>query len=125
MSLEHDRHPVSGPAAGPAPLGPLLLLSFLATFGTAVLWNGLGFVARDAYGFDETWNLLLAISNGGVYAVSAFASAPILRRIAHRVTPRTVVAAVFLLQVGICPLILVSKSPLASSSCTYASHLPL
>ena len=111
LSPDHDPPIVPGSTLGPAPLGPLLLLSFLATFGTAVLWNGLGFVARDAYGFDETWNLLLAISNGGVYAVSAFASAPILRRIAHRVTPRTVVAAVFLLQVGICPLILISKSP--------------
>lgn len=110
-SPDHDPPIVPGSTLGPAPLGPLLLLSFLATFGTAVLWNGLGFVARDAYGFDETWNLLLAISNGGVYAIAAFASAPILRRIAHRVTPRTVVAAVFLLQVGICPLILVSKSP--------------
>lgn len=110
-SPDHDPPIVPGSTLGPAPLGPLLLLSFLATFGTAVLWNGLGFVARDAYGFDETWNLLLAIWNGGVYAIAAFASAPILRRIAHRVTPRTVVAAVFLLQVGICPLILVSKSP--------------
>ena len=112
--LDHDRHPVSGPApgpaAGPARLGPLLLLSFLATFGTAVLWNGLSFVARDAYGFDETWNLLLAISNGGVYAIAAFASAPLLRRVEHRIAPRTVVAAVFLLQVLICPLVLVSNS---------------
>ena len=93
------------------PLGPLLLLSFLATFGTAVLWNGLAFVARDGYGFDETWNLLLAISNGGIYAIAAFASAPILRRLSARIAPRTVVALVFLLQVLICPAILISDSP--------------
>ena len=36
----------------PAPLAPILALSFLATFGTAVLWNGLAFIAKEAYGFD-------------------------------------------------------------------------
>ncbi len=97
---------------GPAAVGPLLLLSFLATFGTAVLWNGLAFVARDGYGFDETWNLLLAISNGGIYAIAAFASAPILRRLSPRLAPRTVIALVFLLQVLICPAILISNSPI-------------
>jgi len=97
---------------GPAAVGPLLLLSFLATFGTAVLWNGLAFVARDGYGFDETWNLLLAISNGGIYAIAAFASAPILRRLSSRIAPRTVIALVFLLQVLICPAILISNSPI-------------
>lgn len=96
----------------PAAVGPLLLLSFLATFGTAVLWNGLAFVARDGYGFDETWNLLLAISNGGIYAIAAFASAPILRRLSSRIAPRTVIALVFLLQVLICPAILISNSPI-------------
>ena len=105
--------PVPAPTSNtpPAAVGPLLLLSFLATFGTAVLWNGLAFVARDGYGFDETWNLLLAISNGGIYAISAFASAPILRRLSSRIAPRTVVALVFLLQVLICPAILISDSP--------------
>ena len=106
--------PVASPTdsnSTPAAVGPLLLLSFLATFGTAVLWNGLAFVARDGYGFDETWNLLLAISNGGIYAIAAFASAPILRRLSARIAPRTVVALVFILQVLICPAILISDSP--------------
>jgi MFS family permease len=99
-------------STAPAAVGPLLLLSFLATFGTAVLWNGLAFVARDGYGFDETWNLILAISNGGIYAIAAFASAPILRRLSSRIAPRTVIALVFLLQVLICPAILISNSPI-------------
>ncbi len=54
----------------PAPLGPILALSFLATFGTAVLWNGLAFIAREGYGFDEIRSLVLAIWNGGIYASS-------------------------------------------------------
>ena len=64
--IDHDGR-MSG--RHPAPLGPILLLSFLATFGTAVLWNGLAFIAKEAYAFDEAWNLALAIFNCGVYAI--------------------------------------------------------
>lgn len=94
----------------PAPLAPILVLSFLATFGTAVLWNGLPFIAREAYGFDAGWNLALAVWNGAVYAVTAFGSGRVLRRFQHRVDPRTVVAWVFMLQIALCPLVLVSDS---------------
>ena len=92
-----------------APLGPILLLSFLATFGTAVLWNGLAFIAKEAYAFDETWNLGLAIFNGGVYAIAAFASGPILTRLSSRLAPRTVIAVVFLGQVLLCPVVLLGS----------------
>lgn len=96
----------------PAPLAPILVLSFLATFGTAVLWNGLAFVAKEAYGFDEGWNLALAIWNGGVYALAAFRSGRVLRRLERFLSPRTVMAWVFLLQVAICPLVLLGSSTL-------------
>ena len=95
-----------------APLTPILALSFLATFGTAVLWNGLAFIAKEAYGFDEAWNLGLAIWNGGVYAIAAFGSGRMLRAMAGRIRPRTVVALAFLLQVLICPLVLLGDSAL-------------
>jgi len=94
----------------PAPLGPLLVLSFLATFRTAVLWNGLAFIAKEGYGFGEGWNLILAIWNGVVYAAVAFPAGRILRRLDRLIRPRTVVAAVFLLQVAICPLVLLGSS---------------
>ncbi|MBC03312.1 MAG: hypothetical protein CMJ34_08435 [Phycisphaerae bacterium] len=93
-----------------APLMPILALSFLATFGTAVLWNGLAFIAKEAYGFDEAWNLGLAIWNGTVYAVAAFGSGRMLRAMSGRIRPRTVVALAFLLQVLICPLVLLGDS---------------
>ena len=96
----------------PAPLAPILVLSFLATFGTAVLWNGLAFVAKEAYGFDEGWNFALAIWNGGVYALAAFRSGRVLRRLERFLSPRTVMAWVFLLQVAICPLVLLGSSTL-------------
>lgn len=95
----------------PASLAPILLLSFLATFGTAVLWNGLAFIAKEAYGFDESWNLALAIFNGAVYAIAAFGSGPILARISANVAPRTVIAIVFIGQVALCPLVLVGEHP--------------
>ncbi|MEE2971659.1 MAG: MFS transporter [Planctomycetota bacterium] len=94
----------------PGPLAPILVLSFLATFGTAVLWNGLPFIAREAYGFDERWNLALAVWNGLVYAATAFGSGRVLRRLQHRLDPRTVVAWVFILQIVLCPLVLLSDS---------------
>ncbi|MCP4833541.1 MAG: MFS transporter [Phycisphaera sp.] len=95
-----------------APLGPILVLSFLASFGTAVLWNGLAFIAKEAYGFDEGWNLGLAVWNGGVYAIAAFSSGRVLRAVQGRVRPRTVVAATFLLQALLCPLVLLGESTL-------------
>ena len=61
--IDHD---VRMSGQRPAPLRPILVLSFLATFGTAILWNGLAFIAKEAYGFDESWNLGLAIFNGNV-----------------------------------------------------------
>lgn len=93
-----------------APLAPILVLSFLATFGTAVLWNGLAFIAKEGYGFDEGWNLALAIWNGAVYAIVAFRSGRVLRLVERRLSPRSVVAIVFLLQAMICPLVLLGSS---------------
>lgn len=96
----------SVPAPPAAPLAPILALSFLATFGTAVLWNGLSFIAKEAYGFGEGLNIVLAIWNGAVYAGVAFGSGRLLRQLERHLVPRTVLALVFLLQVGICPLVL-------------------
>ncbi len=98
--------------ARPAPLGPILVLSFLATFGTAVLWNGLAFIAKEGYGFDERWNLALAVWNGAVYAAVAFPAGRLLRLVECWIRPRSVVAIVFLLQVAICPLVLIGDSGL-------------
>ena len=100
--------PTDAPTA--APLAPILVLSFLATFGTAVLWNGLGFIAKEAYGFGEGLNLGLAVWNGAIYAVVAFRSGRMLRRLDRLIRPRTVLAMVFLLQVFVCPLVLVGSS---------------
>ena len=95
----------------PAPLTPVLLISFCYSLGTAVLWNGLGFIAKETYGFSESANLALAIYNGAVYAVGAFASGPLTRRLSRVLSVRAIVALVFLLQVLLCPLILLSPSP--------------
>ena len=102
--------PTPTDAATAAPLAPILVLSFLATFGTAVLWNGLGFIAKEAYGFGEGLNLGLAVWNGAIYAVVAFRSGRMLRRLDRLIRPRTVLAMVFLLQVFVCPLVLVGSS---------------
>ena len=83
---------------GPAPLAPQLALTFLASIATAIMWNGLGFVAKNDYGFQEWETFLLFAANGLVYAAAAIMSGRVLRRIRNRVSPRMVLAIVLLAQ---------------------------
>ncbi len=94
----------------PAPLLPLLTISFLYSLGTAVLWNGLAFVAKEQYGFSESANLWLAVYNGLTYAVAAFLSGPLLRVLAKTISPRGVITGVFIAQAALCPLVIFSNS---------------
>ena len=84
--------------ARPAPLAPQLVLTFLASIATAIMWNGLGFVAKNDYGFQQWETFLLFAANGLVYASAAILSGRILRRIEKRVSPRTVLALVLIAQ---------------------------
>jgi len=94
---------------GPARLTPILIISFLYSLGTAVLWNGLAFVAKEHYAFSEAANLGLAIFNGALYAIGAFASGPLLRRFST-LTPRRFVAIVLAIQALLCPIVLITSS---------------
>lgn len=100
------------PAAAPASSAVLLTISFLASFGTGVVWNGLAFITRDSYGYGEFENLLLAIFNGGFYIAVAFAAGPIVRRLAARLDARSIVVLVLAVQAAACPIPLAVESPL-------------
>ena len=90
-----------------APLTPILAISFLYSLGTAVLWNGLGFIAKETYGFSESANLALAIYNGGVYAIAAFGCGRFLRAIESVLSPRGTLIVALLLQGFIAPIIVI------------------
>ena len=92
------------PSTRPTSMAALLAITALASFGTGVVWNGLAFVTRENYGFGEVENLLLAVFNGAVYVAAAFASGPLTRRLASRLSPRGVVVSTLAIQAACCPL---------------------
>ncbi|MEE2681003.1 MAG: MFS transporter [Planctomycetota bacterium] len=103
MSPE-DQAPGDG-SRSPAPMGPQLILTFLASIATAIMWNGLGFVAKNDYDFQEWETFLLFAANGLVYAVAAILSGRFLRRIEGLVSPRTVLAVVLVAQGMAAPVV--------------------
>jgi len=91
-------------AATPAPLPALLMLTFLCSLGTGSLWTGLPFVAEHDFAFTKSENLWLAIADAFIYAVVAFYSGSLLRRLKSRLSPRGVLSALLVVQTAICPL---------------------
>lgn len=92
------------PAASTASPAVLLTISFLASFGTGVVWNGLAFITRESYGYGEVENLLLAVFNGAFYVGVAFAAGPIVRRLSRRLTARSIVVLTLVVQAAACPV---------------------
>ena len=86
------------------PIVPLFILTFLFSVATAVLWNGLGFVAKEAYAFPEWKTFLLFTVNGCIYAFAAFRCGRFLRSISGLLQPRSILILVLLAQAPIAPL---------------------
>lgn len=76
---------MSGPAPrpGPAaqPLLPLLAIVASNSLGTGAIMNGIFFLARREYRFDEEQNLLLGLILGGTYIAGAVGTGPLIRRL--------------------------------------------
>ncbi|MFG0307505.1 MAG: hypothetical protein ACF8Q5_14980 [Phycisphaerales bacterium JB040] len=92
--MPHDHRPT------PTPLPAVLAVTALASVGTGAVTNGVFFLARSAYGYQDRLNLTLAVVLGAAYIAGALAIGPALRRLA-RVTPwlstRGVLAGLLLL----------------------------
>ncbi len=86
------------------PLGAVLVVTFLASLGTGVFWNGLSFIAKHAYGFDQVRNLILYALLGAVYALGAFFSAWIARRLQRFVQTRGLLVWTLVIQAAACVL---------------------
>jgi MFS family permease len=106
-------HSTSATGTPPASALVLLAITFLASFGTGVVWNGLAFITRDRYGYGEGENLLLALSNGAFYVAMAFAAGPIVRRLGRAISARGLVRATLLLQAACCPIPMLVDHPIA------------
>ena len=70
----------------PSPLPPVLAFSFLNSLGTGVVTNGVFFLFRHAYGFDDQSNYLVGIVFGATYVAASLGVGPAARR-AVRIYP--------------------------------------
>ena len=84
---------------------PQLFLTFLASLATAVMWCGLGFVAKHGYGFPESLTFLLFASSGVVYCLAALLASRTLDYLKGKLSPRSVMAIALVIQGSISPLV--------------------
>lgn len=89
VTRHHDR---------PAPLAAVLAITILASLGTGVLWNGIGFIAKHDYGYTQRQSFLLLLFSGVLYTLAAFGASRLARAVEARVSPRGLLAALFALQ---------------------------
>ena len=107
VTREFDAHGESTfTAARPASLPALMVLSFLCSLGTGSLWTGLPFVAEHDFHFTKSENMWLAVAESAVYALVAFFSGGLLKRLGSFATPRTVLGGVLLFTLAMCLLTL-------------------
>lgn len=98
-TTDHGRDPVRA-----IPIGGL---TFLCSLGTGVLWNALYFIAESEYGFTERDSLMLAFVNGVLYTVVAVNAGRITRWLGSRLSTRSALAIVLLVQAVLAPLVLI------------------
>jgi len=68
-----------------APLWAVNIFSFLCSFGTGIVTYGISLIAKQAYGFSQLDNYLLAVVIGITYIVGSLAAGPLVRAIRRRV----------------------------------------
>lgn len=87
-----------------APLSSLLVLSFLASIGTAVFWNGLSFITENDFSYTPAENFLLYLVTGLIYTAGALASGPLTRLFEQRLSPRELLGRILLFNAVVCIL---------------------
>jgi len=110
VNQDHREREVDADAT---PVPPLFILTFLFSVATAVMWNGLGFVAKESYDFPEWLTFLLFVVNGCIYAVAAFGCGAVLRAVEDRLSPRGLLALVLVIQAVTAPLMGIANGPWA------------
>ncbi len=75
--------------AGPTPLWAVNLFSFLNSFGTGVITNGIYFVTKNTYDFSPTTNYFLGVVIGVTYVLATLLTAPAINALRRRGIPLT------------------------------------
>lgn len=99
-------------SAQPVRALPIGGLTFLASLGTGVLWNALYFIAESEYGFTERESMLLAFLNGVLYTVVAVNAGRTVRFLERRISARSALGLILLVQALLAPLVLIPSEPL-------------
>lgn len=88
--------------AHPTPLWAVGALTFLASIGTGVVWNGISFIAKHDYGFSEFQTLWLYAMMGGTYVIGALSTGRALRSLEQLLSPRSVLGLILCLEALTC-----------------------
>ncbi len=87
-----------------------LCLTTFASIGTSVVWNGLPFIAKQYYDFNESENFSLFLLIGFLYIVCAFASGKLTVLVNKAYSSRTILAMLLVIQGTVCTLPLLFES---------------
>ena len=66
---------------GARPLAAVLTIVAVSSLGTGAIMNGIFFLARKQFGFDEQRNLILGLVLGATYIIGAIGTGPMIRRL--------------------------------------------
>ncbi len=80
----------------------ILLLSLLLSVCTGMLWSGIPFIARDAYGYQEADVLVLFLAIGIVYVFAAMSASTALVLLKKWLSPRGFLVCILLGQALVC-----------------------
>ncbi len=102
--------PAQNAASRTTPLWAVLLLTFVCSIGSAIIYGGVFFLARFEYKFSDRDNYALALLFGLTYMPGALGAGPLLRALKRSgVAPRTVLAALMVIMAGVCFLPLLAN----------------
>lgn len=95
----------TSPASRTTPLWAVLLFTFLNSIGSAIVYSGIFFIAKSAYGFKPVHLFLLGLLYGVMYIPAAYFVGPIQRALRSRgITPRSMLAGQMVLMAAACVL---------------------
>jgi MFS family permease len=80
------------------------------SLGTGVLWNGLSFLVERDYAYTQQETLALYVGAALAYALAAWWTGSLLRRLGNRVSPRAFLGWIFVAQGLTAPLVLIPGS---------------
>jgi MFS family permease len=101
-ATEHRAPATASPHHPPTPLWAVCATTFVASIGTAVVWNGVAFIAEHDYRFSQARTLTLYLVMGSIYIVGALTTGPILRLFDRWMSPRTALAMILLAESAAC-----------------------